>query len=184
MSSYSCFVDPLSPRTPQQHSWNPPPTLLIPTPEQQLPTTSSTMEGEGKRKREEEPNVKVESSTSSSSSSSSTATSSSVMSQQQMEANMKMMSEQMQQMKEQLAQANKKQKVEPAADVFNLTSDGRRKVTVRTWQNRLQIDIRDFYKDKNDEWKPTKKGVALKPEEFAKLVSWIPQIKQAVEDRS
>ena len=144
------------------------------------------MEGEGKRKREEEPNVKVESNSSSSSSSSSStsSSSSSVLSQQQMEANMKMMAEQMEQMKEQLAQAKKKQKVEPAADVFNLTSDGRRKVTVRTWQNRLQIDIRDFYKDKNDEWKPTKKGVALKPEEFAKLVSWIPQIKQAVEDRS
>jgi len=67
--------------------------------------------------------------------------------------------------------------------VFPLTSDGKRKVTVRVWSGRLQIDIRDYYQKNPGEWAPTKKGVALKPEEFERLVTWIPKIQEAVKER-
>ena len=148
--------------------------------------STSTDQTGTKRKHEGETEIKSESSSSSSSSS---ASADSV--QQQMAAQMKLMADQMQTMQKALAvsqAANKKQKVEtkkPANEdsIFNLTSDGRRKVTVRTWNGRLQIDIRDYYQ-KDGEWAPTKKGLALKPEEFAKLVTWIPKIQEAVADRS
>jgi hypothetical protein len=90
-----------------------------------------------------------------------------------------------------LSQAHAKSQksgVESEPIYFDLTSSpdakiGKKRVCVQTWKNRVHIHIREYYKDKNGDWKPNKKGIALKPEEFHKLVSCLPQITQAVEDR-
>ena len=128
-------------------------------------------------------------------SSASSSSSSSLSQQEQMAAKMSMMADQLKQMKDQVAnqaQAHaKRQKsdLKSEAIYFDLTvsSDakvGKKRVCVQTWKNRVHIHIREYYKDKVGGWKPTKKGIALKPEEFRTLVSCAPQITQAVEDRS
>jgi hypothetical protein len=131
--------------------------------------------------------------TSSSSSSFSASSRSNNVVTEMMAKQMQQMAEQMKSMQDALAKAqaeNKKQKTEKKAmhsndAIFPLTSDGKRKISVRTWSGRLQIDTREYYQKTADgEWLPGKKGVALKPEEFQRLVTWIPKIQEAIEERS
>jgi len=123
--------------------------------------------------------------------SSSSSSSSGDVVQNMMAKQMQQMAAQMKTMQDALATAqaeNKKQKTKKTESndaIFPLSSDGKRKLTVRMWSGRLQIDIREYYKKTADgEWLPGKKGVALKPEEFQRLVTWLPKIQEAVEERS
>eukprot|EP00823_Brevimastigomonas_motovehiculus_P008770 TRINITY_DN8177_c0_g1_i1.p1 TRINITY_DN8177_c0_g1~~TRINITY_DN8177_c0_g1_i1.p1 ORF type:complete len:135 (+),score=45.09 TRINITY_DN8177_c0_g1_i1:33-407(+) len=59
----------------------------------------------------------------------------------------------------------------------------KRKVSVRTWKGRVQIDIREFY-EKNDEELPGKKGISLSLEQFKKLQATMPQIEKAITEMS
>jgi hypothetical protein len=42
-------------------------------------------------------------------------------------------------------------------------------VTAKTYKGKMLIDIREYYKDKDDSLKPGKKGISLNIEEFRKL---------------
>eukprot|EP00946_MAST-07B_sp_MAST-7B-sp1_P005137 g5137.t1 len=104
---------------------------------------------------------------------------------------MKRMAEKMAQMERELAKA--KTKAEKAAastsstdkppQNFELTSDGKRRVQVRTYRGQVLIDVREFY-EKDGELRPGKRGLSLKVDQWKRLVAWIPKINETIESMS
>jgi hypothetical protein len=103
---------------------------------------------------------------------------------------MKRMAEKMALMERELAAAKNKKSGgggggsgEAQPQNFELTSDGKRRVQVRTYRGQVQVDVREWY-EKDGELRPGKRGLSLKVEQWKRLVAWIPKIEEAVESMS
>ena len=59
---------------------------------------------------------------------------------------------------------------------------GKRIISVSSYKNIPFIDIREYYKNKNNEHCPGKKGITLKLEELLNIIENIDQIKEAYEN--
>ncbi|KZO98967.1 PC4-domain-containing protein [Calocera viscosa TUFC12733] len=55
-----------------------------------------------------------------------------------------------------------------------------RRVTLRKFNGKPLIDIREFYVDKDDKQKPGKKGISLSPEQWEALKQCLPAIDDAL----
>ena len=102
-------------------------------------------------------------------------------------AQMQAMQQKMAQMEQQLQEAKKKAKTAAAAapqvQNFFLTEDERRRVQVRTYRGRVQVDVREWYaKDDGGDrvLLPGKRGLSLRVEEWEKLKEAIPAIDAAI----
>ena len=104
---------------------------------------------------------------------------------------MKRMAEKMANMEREL-KAAKKQKsassgnatgVELKPQNFELTSDGKRRVQVRTYRGQVQVDVREWY-EKDGELRPGKRGLSLRVEQWKRLKAWIPKIEEAIQAMS
>jgi len=56
-------------------------------------------------------------------------------------------------------------------------------LTANEFKNNLRIDIRKWYKDKENEWKPTKKGISFNVDEWSDFVSSFEDIKNFVDKK-
>eukprot|EP01024_Parvocaulis_polyphysoides_P058100 TRINITY_DN621_c0_g1_i5.p2 TRINITY_DN621_c0_g1~~TRINITY_DN621_c0_g1_i5.p2 ORF type:complete len:231 (-),score=62.94 TRINITY_DN621_c0_g1_i5:271-963(-) len=59
-----------------------------------------------------------------------------------------------------------------------------RRATIKEFKNKLYIDVREYYKTKNGDSKPGKKGVFLTPEHFQTISEAGIQIQNALKDRN
>ncbi|KZT57792.1 PC4-domain-containing protein [Calocera cornea HHB12733] len=55
-----------------------------------------------------------------------------------------------------------------------------RRVTVRKFQGKPLVDIREYYVDKDEKQKPGKKGISLSPEQWKALKQCLPAIDDAL----
>ena len=128
---------------------------------------------------------------SSSTSTSSTSTASTSTASEGIKQQMIAMQKQMQQLQEQLTvlDTSKKQKTastslakeaKPKKIVYQLGETSKYMVEVRIWQGKKQVDVRGYYKNAKNQWKPSKQGVSLSPDEFANLVRRSSKIQEDV----
>ena len=103
---------------------------------------------------------------------------------------MKKMSEKMAKMERELAAAKSKANEKKTSSTgehepqnFELTSDGKRKVQVRTYRGAVQVDVREWY-EKDGVLRPGKRGLSLKVDQWKRLVQWIPKIQEAIDSMS
>jgi hypothetical protein len=61
---------------------------------------------------------------------------------------------------------------------FELTST--RRVTIKKWQGKVLVDIREFYSDPTGEQKPGKKGISLSIEQFEAIKELFPKIAKVI----
>ncbi|OHT06973.1 Activated RNA polymerase II transcriptional coactivator p15 [Tritrichomonas foetus] len=61
-------------------------------------------------------------------------------------------------------------------------SMGKRQVQISKFKGKVRVDIREYYADDNDEWKPTKKGLSLDATQWGKLCSLMGMINEAIEE--
>ena len=52
------------------------------------------------------------------------------------------------------------------------------RVTKGEYKGRELIDVRKYYLDDNDEWRPTQKGIALSPEQFDDVLDVLIKLKE------
>ena len=50
-------------------------------------------------------------------------------------------------------------------------------VTEQEWGGRTRIHIREWYKGEDEAWRPTKKGVTIKKEDFPELLKVLKAVK-------
>lgn len=55
-----------------------------------------------------------------------------------------------------------------------------RRISIRKWQNKVLIDIREYYEDKDGTQKPGKKGISLSIEQYESLKKLIPLLDSEV----
>jgi hypothetical protein len=55
-------------------------------------------------------------------------------------------------------------------------------VRLTTFRGREYLDLRNFYLDDNDEWKPTKKGIAVPVELYDELMAALKEAGEALEE--
>ena len=55
------------------------------------------------------------------------------------------------------------------------------RVEKRTYKDKEFVDIRQYYKDDNDEFKPTPKGVTIPPERLPELIGALEKLNNEVE---
>lgn len=60
---------------------------------------------------------------------------------------------------------------------FERNPTERIRVTVEEFKGTKRLDIRIYYKDDDEEWKPTKRGVPFRPEDIDKLADLINEAK-------
>mmetsp|Transcript_17581 Transcript_17581/g.53826 ORF Transcript_17581/g.53826 Transcript_17581/m.53826 type:complete len:105 (-) Transcript_17581:465-779(-) len=81
--------------------------------------------------------------------------------------------------------------VEPSAKRAKETNDNgeayfelsnKRRVTVRAWNKKPLIDIREYYEHTSGEMRPGKKGISLTAEQWAMLKDFMAEIDAAVEE--
>ncbi|KAI8089659.1 transcriptional Coactivator p15-domain-containing protein [Halteromyces radiatus] len=58
---------------------------------------------------------------------------------------------------------------------------GKRRITIRSFQGKKCVDLREYYQAKDGEQKPSSKGLLLPLEQFKRFVELIPQIDSAIE---
>jgi hypothetical protein len=62
-----------------------------------------------------------------------------------------------------------------------LPLSSKRRVTLRYWQGKQLIDIREYYEDKKSgEMRPGSKGISLAPDQFEELIKAAPQIRSFI----
>lgn len=61
-------------------------------------------------------------------------------------------------------------------------ASGKRIVQISKFKGKVRIDIREYYQDDDEEWKPTKKGLSLDVKQWEKLQGLIPLINEAVNE--
>ncbi|XP_045821621.1 RNA polymerase II transcriptional coactivator KIWI-like [Trifolium pratense] len=66
-------------------------------------------------------------------------------------------------------------------DIFVAELSKNRKVSVRIWQGKVWVDIREFY-DKDGKQCPGKKGISLSKDQWIVLRDHISEIDKAVQD--
>ncbi len=54
-------------------------------------------------------------------------------------------------------------------------------VRLTTFRGRDYFDLRNFYLDENDEWRPTKKGIAVPVELYDELMAALREVGEALE---
>ncbi|EDQ92514.1 uncharacterized protein MONBRDRAFT_30897 [Monosiga brevicollis MX1] len=64
------------------------------------------------------------------------------------------------------------------------TRNGLRRLTISDFRDKLYYNIREFYKDRSDEWKPTKKGCMLTEDQWSKLMDVVPALDAAIAELS
>jgi len=55
-------------------------------------------------------------------------------------------------------------------------------VRLTTFRGREYLDLRNFYLDENDEWRPTKKGIAVPVELYEELMAALKEAGEALEE--
>jgi len=55
------------------------------------------------------------------------------------------------------------------------------RVSINNYKGREYLDIRIFFKDDKDEWRPTKKGITLNPESIEELLGYIEKANKQLE---
>ncbi|CAO3607776.1 unnamed protein product [Cunninghamella blakesleeana] len=68
---------------------------------------------------------------------------------------------------------------EQGEEYFVLSS--KRRITIRTFQGKKCVDLREFYSDKTGLWKPTSKGLLMPLDQFKRMVELLPQIQAALD---
>ncbi|ORZ16394.1 transcriptional Coactivator p15-domain-containing protein [Absidia repens] len=58
---------------------------------------------------------------------------------------------------------------------------GKRRITVRLFQGKKWVDLREYYQTKDQEYKPTAKGLLLPLDQFKRLVELVPQVESAID---
>jgi hypothetical protein len=58
----------------------------------------------------------------------------------------------------------------------------KRFATVNEFKGTTLVDIREYFQDKQGEWKPGKKGISLKRDEFNKLLACAPKIQEKFDE--
>uniref|UniRef100_A0A7N0TX74 Transcriptional coactivator p15 (PC4) C-terminal domain-containing protein n=1 Tax=Kalanchoe fedtschenkoi TaxID=63787 RepID=A0A7N0TX74_KALFE len=84
------------------------------------------------------------------------------------------------------AYPNKVAKTEDSDDSENIVVcelSGKRRVSVRSWQGKIWVDIRDFY-EKDGKVLPGKKGITLNMDQWNILRDHIEEIDEAVSEKS
>jgi len=81
--------------------------------------------------------------------------------------------------KERAAEAGIGAQVNQDGDTYAALGKNRR-VTVRKFNGKPLIDIREFYVDKEENLKPGKKGISLNPEQWEALKQCLPAIDEAL----
>ncbi|KAF9579542.1 Transcriptional coactivator, partial [Lunasporangiospora selenospora] len=56
----------------------------------------------------------------------------------------------------------------------------KKRLTIRKWQDRTLIDIREYYQDKDNQTKPGKKGISLTPEQFQLIQNHSDEISEVI----
>lgn len=55
-------------------------------------------------------------------------------------------------------------------------------IRLTTFRGREYFDLRNFYLDENDEWRPTKKGIAVPVELFDELISALEEVGKVLKE--
>ncbi|ORX63793.1 putative RNA polymerase II transcriptional coactivator [Anaeromyces robustus] len=65
---------------------------------------------------------------------------------------------------------------------YMIKLDTKRRVQVRTFKNMTLIDIREFFKTKDNEYRPTKKGISLTLDAWKQLKDSIADIDSCIKE--
>ncbi|KAI8343676.1 transcriptional Coactivator p15-domain-containing protein [Chlamydoabsidia padenii] len=76
-------------------------------------------------------------------------------------------------------ESSKGERNENGEEYFVLS--GKRRITIRSFQGKKCVDLREYYQTKDSEYKPTSKGLLLPLDQFKRFVELIPQVEDALE---
>jgi rhodanese-related sulfurtransferase len=56
----------------------------------------------------------------------------------------------------------------------------KRKITVRKWKNAILVDLREYFRNANNELLPGKKGISISLDQWKQLKEFIPEIDETI----
>ncbi|ORX57777.1 ssDNA-binding transcriptional regulator [Piromyces finnis] len=65
---------------------------------------------------------------------------------------------------------------------YTIQLDNKRRVQVSNFKNMTFVDIREFYKNSNNEYRPSKKGISLTMDAWKQLKESIVEIDHCIEE--
>ncbi|KAI9309682.1 transcriptional Coactivator p15-domain-containing protein [Cunninghamella echinulata] len=61
------------------------------------------------------------------------------------------------------------------------TLSAKRRITIRNFNGKKCVDLREYYSDKFGGWKPTSKGLLMPIDQFERFLEFVPQIQAALD---